>query len=686
MQNRWVETEVAEADDLGQLVYLSRIMGAEPDLVLWGGGNTSIKTQGTDFRGRSIRAMLVKGSGSDMKDSERKDFPAVDLDGILPLFEGAELSDDEMVAWVRQCMLDQSAPRPSIETLLHAFLPHKCIAHSHADAILSLTNNSRADDVLATVYGKDAAVVSYRRPGFLLSKQVAQAALANPMARGVVLANHGLVTWGNTAKQAYDTHIEMVSKAEEFVVGHAADKAVFAPAPRRWLDPERRRALAARVAPTLRGLVGQSKRMVLRFDDSPEVLEFTKAQYGHEFSSIGAATPDHTLHTKRLPLWVEADPSDDPTSVKAALAVAVDRHASQYREWFEAHREEGVEMLDPYPRVVLLPGVGMWTTGRDTRAARTAGDIYRHTIGIVGGAQAVAEYRTLSAQDAYDAEYWPLELYKLTLAPPERELARRVVLVTGAASGIGRAIATRFAAEGAHVVAADLDAEGAQRLAEEIVAAHGEDRAVACPLDVTNEEQVVAVFQGVRLLYGGVDVVVSNAGIATAGLIDELSADDWRRSLEVNATGHFLVAREAVRLLREQGTGGGIVFIGTKNVPAPGREFGAYSASKAAEAQLARVLALENGEHGIRVNIVNPDAVFRGSKLWSEEVRAQRAEAHGITPDELEAFYRDRNLLRVTVTAEDVAEAALFLAGDRSAKTTGAMLPVDGGLGSAFPR
>ena len=686
MQNRWVDDEVVGKDDLDQLVYLSRVMGVETNLVLWGGGNTSIKSEASDFRGQPVRAMYIKGSGSDMKESERHDFPAVDLDALLPLFERDALSDEGMVDYIRQCMLDPSAPRPSIETLLHAFLPHKCVAHSHADAILSLTNGTHAGEALDALYGRDVAVVAYRRPGFLLAKEVAQAALSNPRPRGVVLMNHGLVTWGSTAKQAYDVHVEMVSKAEEFIAERAAGKTVFGVQRDRWLEPERRRQIAAAVAPTLRGLVGYRQRVVLRFDDSAEVMDLVGASDGKELCGIGAATPDHTLHTKRLPLWVDVTDPEDLAEVKGAMYLAVESYANEYREWFEAHRADDVQMLDPYPRVVLLPGVGMWTTGRDSTAARIAGDIYRHTIGIIGGAQAVGEYRTLTAQDAYDAEYWPLELYKLTLAPREKELARRVALVTGGASGIGRAIARRFAAEGAHVVVTDLDTEGADQVAQELLAEYGLDRAVACRLDVTIEAEVSEAFRQARLAYGGVDVVVSNAGVATVGLIEDLAADEWRRALEVNATGHFLVAKETVHLLQEQDTGGSMVFVGTKNVPAPGKEFGAYSASKAAEVQLARVLAVENGEYGIRVNIINPDAVFRDSKLWSDDVREQRAAAHGIPVESLEEFYRQRNLLQTSVTAEDVAEAALFFAGDRSAKTTGAMMPVDGGLRDAFPR
>ena len=343
-------------------------------------------------------------------------------------------------------------------------------------------------------------------------------------------------------------------------------------------------------------------------------------------------------------------------------------------------------MLDPNPRVILLPGVGMWTTGKDALAAQITGDIYHHTISVISSAQANSEFTSLTPQDAYDAEYWPLELYKLTLAPPEKELARRVALVTGAASGIGKAIAIGLASAGAQVIVTDIDYEGGVAVAEEINQANGPGRGQAFSMNVADQGEVARAFQDLRLAYGGLDILVSNAGIAPVGAIDTLTLAEWQRALDINTTGHFLVAAEAVRLMKEQGTGGSMVFIGTKNVPAPGADFGAYSVSKAAEVQLARVLALETGQFGIRVNVVNPDAIFQGSQLWSEELRQERASAHGVTLEGLEDFYHQRTLLKTQVRAEDVAEMVLFLASERSSRTTGAMIPVDGGVREAFPR
>lgn len=685
MENLWSDSAAQGLDELDKLVYMSRLIGADPNLVVWGGGNTSIKVAEKDFLGREVEVMRIKGSGSDLKSMERWQFPRLELEKVLPVFAREQMSDEEMVDYLDRCVLDPNSPRPSIETLLHAFLPFMCVAHSHADAVVGLTNNRDADHILRRVYGPEVAVVEYLRPGFQLSKLVGLAVKESPNLSGVVLVNHGLFTWGDSAKAAYDRHIALVSQAEEYAA-QGPEKAVFGGWQRNPLPAAARQEVAAALAPTLRGLVSQQRRAVLRFDDSPEVLEFIGSAEGQRLSGIGPATPDHLIHTKRKPLWLDvADPADT-AAVQESLRQGMADYAGEYAAWYKQHTSGQDTMLDPYPRVILLPGVGMWTTGRDARASRITNDIYHHTINVLRTAQAVSDYTSLTAQDAYDAEYWPLELYKLTLAPPEKELARQVALVTGAASGIGKVIAQRLAAEGAHIIVTDVDGAGAAETAAAINAAAGPERAAAFPMNVADAGQVAAVFQDVRRVYGGLDILVSNAGIAPVGLIDALPLADWQRSLDINATGHFLVAAAAVKLLKEQGRGGSLVFIGTKNVPAPGAEFGAYSVAKAAEVQLARVLALENGQYGIRVNVVNPDAVFQGSQLWSEQLRQERAAAHGVTVAGLEEFYQQRNLLKAKVFAEDVAETVLFLASNRAAKTTGAMIPVDGGVREAFPR
>lgn len=687
--DRWDESEADALAGLDLLVYQSRLLGADPRLVVWGGGNTSLKLVEPDYQGRSTCVLRVKGSGADLKVVTARDFPGVRLDDVLPLLDYGDMNDEDMVAYLAHTLMEPSSPRPSIETLLHAFIPARSVVHSHADAILALTNNERREELLAAVFGDELAVIPYHRPGFLLSRQVGEVARDRPAISGAILTNHGLITWHDDPRKAYGIHIEMAKRAAEYVA--RASRPVSSGAPDGARDPGRRREAAARLAPALRGLLSKlDGRVVLRFGDSEDVLRLTS---GRSFPpdrlwrafEAGAATPDHIFHAGRVPLRVEPDDPFDADRVPEAARRAVDEYVRRYAESFATYGMDQ-EMLPPAPRVVLVAGLGMYAVGKDSHAAAVAGEITRHTIAIVEAAETVGRYHSLSASDAFAAEYWPLERYKLTLSPPEKELSRRVALVTGAAGAIGAGIARRFAAEGAHVVCADLDLRGATALAERLTSAHPANRALAVEMDVTDESSVRRAYERLLLEYGGVDTVVSNAGIAHNAPLDALEFEDWQRSFAVNSTGHFLVAREALRVMKAQGTGGSFVFIATKNVPAPGKDFGAYSASKAAQAQLARVLALEGGAWGVRSNIVNPDAVFAGSGLWSGPVREERARSHGIPPSELEEFYRTRNLLRTEVTADDVAEAALFYASDRSAKTTGSMLPVDGGLREAFPR
>jgi rhamnulose-1-phosphate aldolase/alcohol dehydrogenase len=705
MDSLWRDDEAKDLRGTDLLVYRSRLIGRDPNLVVWGGGNTSIKHVETDFRGREVRVMRIKGSGSDLKTIEPRHFPGIRLDDLEPLRRRQAMADDEMVAYLVHCLMEPGSPRPSIETLLHGFVPHAHIDHTHADAILALTNTTDGRRHVQAVYGDEAVWIPYRRPGFALSKQVAEAAAAHPRARCVVLEKHGLITWGRTAKESYEATIEMNTRAEDYARDRGRGKRVFGPSVQPALAPAERRRVAARLAPGLRGLLsgraaaggdgiaGRPRaRVVLRFDDGDDVLEFAGSEAGAQLCLAGPATPDHLLYTRPRPLFVPGPLPESPASAAgiAALEERVARALGKYVDWynlyFDKNTSGGEPRLDPWPRVVLVPGVGMFTAWKDAKHTRIVADIYHHTIGVVRAAQGISEYRSLDIKDTFDIEYWPMELYKLTLAPGEKDLARRAALVTGAASGIGRAIARRFAAEDCHVAVADVDVEGARALAQEICAARGIDRAVAVGVDVTDEAAVAAAFEQAALAYGGLDVVVSNAGVAHSCPVDRLDLREWKKSLDVNATGHFLVAREALRLFRTQGLGGSLILNASKNVLAPGRDFAAYSAAKAAAVQLARVAAIEAGEHGVRVNILNPDAVFQDSRLWSPEVRAERARAHGIKAEELEDFYRRRNLLRVRVTGEDVAEAALWLASDRSAATTGCIITTDGGVREAFPR
>ena len=686
MRSRWDAAAAKNLDGLDLLVYASRLIGAETSLVVWGGGNTSIKRAERDYRGRDVRVLRVKGSGSDLKSIERKHFPGVRMDDIRALLERKDMGDQEMVDYLAHALQEPASPRPSIETLLHGFLPAEAVIHTHADAIVSLTNNDRAADVLREVYGGDVIALQYRRPGFQISREVALTFERNAKAKALLLEKHGTICWGATVQDAYLSTIELISRAEEAIEHRAKGRARFGGAAVAVASPEDRRRVALAVAPALRGLVGRDRRVIMAFDDAPDVLEFAGSKEGAALSTIGPATPDHTIYTKRLPCFVPVDNPRDPAAVTAAIKPSVDRFGAEYTAYFNSHNTGGATLTDAFPRVITVAGLGMFTTGKDRRTAGIVNDIYHHTISVLGAATSFGKYASLSAQDAFDIEYWPLELYKLSQAPPEKELARRIVLVTGGASGIGRAASLRLAAEGAHVVVADLDAAGARKVAEEVVAGLGGLRAIGVGMDVSNEASVRSGFEEAVLAYGGLDIVVSNAGIAHSSPVDRMTLADWERSFAVNSTGHFLVAREGMRVLKAQGLGGAFVFVATKNVMSPGKDFAAYSAAKAAEAQLAKVLALEGGPHGIRSNIVNPDAVFRDSRLWSEEVRRERARAQGIAVEQLEDFYRKRNILAAPILPEDVAEAVLFLASDRSAKTTGCTITVDGGVKDAFPR
>jgi rhamnulose-1-phosphate aldolase/alcohol dehydrogenase len=670
-------------DALDELVAWSRRLGADPSLVLRGGGNTSVKVSEPDVLGRQQAILRVKGSGSDLASAKPGDFSGVRLDDVLPLFDRDDMSDEEMVDHLARTLTDPRAPRPSIETLLHAFIPAASVFHSHADAILSLVNTPDPNAVLNDALGPEVLRIPYRRPGFLLSREVGEAVRGRQDAPGLVLLNHGLVTWGATPEEAYARHLALVERARAYVSAREPS-AVFAAEHRFTLPSRARHGTAAELAPVIRGALSGEKRVILRYDDSPEVLAFAGSPRARQASAAGAATPDHILTTKVNPLWVEVEDPCDVDAIVRAFAAGVERYRAD-DEAYAARWRTDEPALDPSPRIVLVPGIGMFTAGKDAKSAGLARDVYLHTVGIIAGAETLGGYRSLAEAEQFRAEYWPLELYKLTLAPPERELARRVALVTGAASGLGRAIAARLAAAGAHVVVTDRDDAGARAVADEIAGREGAGTAVACPLDVTRDGDVDAAFERAALAFGGVDVVVSNAGIAHCAPIEELEMEDWERSLAVNATGHFLVTRAALRHFRRQGTGGAMVFVATKNVTAPGKDFAAYSASKAAEAQLARVAAIEGGPLGVRVNMVNPDAVFAGSSLW-DGIREERAKAYGVPPERLEEVYRGRTLLGVEVRADDVAEAVLFLASDRSSRTTGTMIPVDGGVREAFVR
>ena len=692
--NFWNDADAARLNDLDLLTYRSNLLGRDRSVANWGGGNTSMKTIERDFRGRATRVLWVKGSGSDLATITRKGFTALRLDDTLPLIERDTMNDDEMVDYLAHCAFTPGHPRASIETLMHAFIPAPHVDHTHADAVIAFCCAVNSEALTREVFGDVVVWIPYIRPGFPLAKLIAQALQRQPRARAVFMAKHGLVTWGNTARESYHNTLGMIQRAEDYIAQRAGNRPALGGARCESLSESERRALVAQLLPLVRGAVSAKRHTLLHFDDSAATLAFVNAVEAKQLALSGAACPDHLVHTKPTPLWVDWESPDD---LEANLRAGMESYAEAYRMYYDAEtrarnqqsaisNQKSIEMDDPFPRIILIPRVGLIATGKDAATAKISADIYQRAIAVMRGAHALGGFTPLTPAEDYGVEYWPLERYKLTLAPPPRELAGRVALVTGGASGIGRAIALRLAQEGTHVVIADLNLGGAQNVAQTIEEKFGEGRAIAMQTNVTCEEQVIGVFHQAIARYGGLDILVSNAGLASASPIEHTSLADWERIHGVLATGYFLTAREAFKVMKAQGRGGQLVFIASKNALAPGSGAAAYSAAKASELHLARCLAEEGGAFGIRVNSVCPDAVLEGSSIWNSEWRTQRAREYGIAPDQLEEFYRKRNTLKVNVYAEDVAEAVLYLVCARSAKTTGAVINVDGGVPGAYVR
>ncbi len=680
-------------EDLALRVYSSRLIGVEKELVLHGGGNTSVKGTFTNILGKRIPAVYVKASGHNLATIEPAGLPGLDLEILKRLRELSELSDDVMVNELRTNLFDARAATPSIETLLHAFIPAKYVDHTHADVIIALTNQPDGQNKVRDAFGDDVVVLDYVKPGFLLAKASAEAFESSPASKGIVLKKHGLLTWGGDAKESYERTVDLVTKAEEYLAKKGTTIIKTKNVPSRKAAEER----YLKIAPVLRGSLAIQtqnadrpyKRFILRSLINEEMLSLLNSEKGKEILLTPAITADHLIRTKALPMWLSDLSYDDNNQLRKQIQTAVSEYAKQYDSYFERHsarKSPGLARFDSMPRIILIPGVGAVCAGRDVVETGIVRDITTQTLAVKAKIAAMGTYEGLGEDHIFDMEYFSLQHAKLD-REEERPLLRSVALVTGAAGAIGAGICQELLQEGCHVAVTDLPGDRLNSLVDDFKDIHG-DRAIPIPLDVTDPDSVTQAFDSVIREWGGVDLVVANAGAAFVAALSDMDPDAFRTLEQVNIEGTLNILAEAGRRFEIQNTGGDIVLISTKNVMAPGAKFGAYSATKAAAHQLARIASLELAGIDVRVNMVSPDAVFshgqRKSGLWAE-VGPERMRARGLDEKGLQEYYRNRNLLKAKVTASHVAKAVLFFA-TRQTPTTGATLPVDGGLPDATPR
>ena len=695
IEDRWDEDRAATLDEPGRLLYRSNLLGADVRVTNYGGGNTSAKVDMPDpLTGESVTVLWVKGSGGDIGTMDRTGFATLyqdKLDSLKGLYRGPE-HEDEMVARLPHCTFGLNPRAASIDTPLHAYVPRPHVDHVHPDAIIAIAASEDGEALTKEIFGDDVGWLPWRRPGYELGLWLERFCTDNPDARGVVLGSHGLFTWADTARDCYAVTLEIINRAISWLDDRSADVPAFGGARTATLGPDERRRVAAALMPEIRGAIGAERRKVGHFDDSDAVLEFVASTDMHDLAALGTSCPDHFLRTKIRPLVVDLNPGADDldaeiAAAKARLPALIEAYRDDYAAYYErCRREDSPPMRDPNAVVYLVPGVGMITFAADKATARISSEFYTNAINVMRGSSAVSTYRGLPEQEAFDIEYWLLEEAKLQRMPAPKSLAGRVAFVTGGAGGIGTATAERLLREGACVVLADIDADALAATREALGAAHTAERVHAAVMDVTDESAVLDAFTAATLAYGGLDILVSNAGIASSAPIEDTSLELWNRNFDVLSTGYFLVSREAFKVLGRQGTGGAVVFVASKNALAASPNASAYCTAKAAEVHLARCLALEGAPHGIRVNTVNPDAVLRGSKIWSGDWLRERADAYGKDVSELEAHYRERSLLKRSVLPEDIAEAAYFLVSDASAKSTGNILNVDAGNVQSFTR
>jgi rhamnulose-1-phosphate aldolase/alcohol dehydrogenase len=690
LEDLWDDVHAASLSEPEQLLYRSNLLGSDRRITNYGGGNTSAKVEETDPLSRDeVRVLYVKGSGGDLGSAKMDGFSTLYIDkleALKTLYRGKE-HEDEMPALFPHCFFNLNTRATSIDTPPHCFIPHRHVDHMHCDAIIAIAAAKDGERLTRECFGGRIGWMPWQRPGFDLGLKVGKMAAEDPSLEGLILGSHGLVTWGKTAKESYQTTLRVIQEGADWLDRKSRPEPC-GPLVVKPLPENERRALLVEIGPVLRGLLSAQVTKVMHHVETAEVLDFVGRARCAELAGRGTTCPDHFLRTKVKPLFVPFDPGRETAAdLLERLPGLVDQYQKDYASYYDrCKRPDSPAMRDPYPVLVLIPGLGLLSFHRDKATARYASEYYVQTIHVIRWAEGVDAYAPISEQEAFGIEYWVLEERKLQLLPKPKSLEGRVALVTGGAGGIGSATARKLLTEGAAVVLLDIDPLAAEAAASAMQKDYGADRVRAVACDVTNEAQVAAAFETVVAEYGGLDILVSNAGIASAAPVESTTLDVWNRNIGILGTGYFLVSREAFRLLKRQGRGGVVVFVGSKNALVASAGASAYCTAKAAELHLARCLALEGAEAGIRVNVVNPDAVIRGSRIWAGTWKQERADSNRIREDEVEEFYRQRSLLKRGVFPEDVAEAVYFLASDLSAKSTGNIVNVDAGNLTAFTR
>ncbi len=685
--NRWSDTEAASKSPAELLHYRSNLLGSDLTVTNFGGGNTSAKLRETDpLTGETVEVLWVKGSGGDIGSMKLDGFSTLYQEKLLGLeahYSGPD-DDDKMVGYLPHCTFNLNARAASIDTPLHSLLPFAHVDHVHPDAIIALAASSGGEAATQAIWGGKIGWLPWKRPGYTLGVQLRDYVRANPHVEGVMLAGHGIICWADSAKTCYDHTVSLIADAARYLNDKLADRPAFGGLAVRSRDD--RAVIAAKLSPKLRGLMTGARSKVAHYSDDDEALEFVGSKDFARLAAIGTSCPDHFLRTKIAPLTL------DPAQLEDApyLAKQIAAYRALYVAYYErCKRANSPAMRDSNPIVVLIPGVGRITFATDKTTARLAGEFYGNAINVMRGAEAIGDYIGLDEQEAFDIEYWLLEEAKLQRMPAPKPMVGKVALVTGGAGGIGAATAARFLSEGACVMLADRDGAALDEVQAGFAKLYGKDVVRSAVCDVTDEVQVQAAFDDCAREFGGLDILVANAGIASSAPIEATTIELWNRNYDVLAQGYFLTARAAwplLKAMKDQG-GSSVVFIGSKNAVAAAAGASAYASAKAAANHLARCLALEGAPDRIRVNIVNPDAVIKGSKIWDGDWRKERAASNKIDPgEELEAHYRNRSMLKRDVLPEDIAEAAYWLASDMSAKSTGNMINVDAGNAQAFVR